>query len=106
MTERDPSDELLARYREASTADPRVPAERVRAAVRAHAQMVVDAGQLAAQTLPHRGVQPPPKGLDPPSVPSSGSASRLTWFRAVRKWSTTRLWATVKSQVLKRAVGW
>ena len=60
MTERDPSDELLARYREASAADPRVPAERVRATVRAHAQMVVDAGQQTGPAVtPHR-IQPTP----------------------------------------------
>jgi len=40
MTEPDHSDELLARYREASAADPQRPAQRVRAAVRQHAQMV------------------------------------------------------------------
>ena len=60
MTERDPSDELLARYREASAADSRVPAERVRAAVRAHAQMVVEAEQQAGPALLPYGDQPPP----------------------------------------------
>ena len=60
MTEPDPSDELLARYREASAADPRVPAQRVRVAVRAHAQMVADAGQQTGPAVtPHR-IQPPP----------------------------------------------
>ena len=59
MTERDPSDELLARYREASAADSRVPAERVRAAVRAHAQMVVEAEQQAGPALLPYGDQPP-----------------------------------------------
>ena len=60
MTEPDPSDELLARYREASAADPQVPAERVRAAVRVHARMVVDAGQQAGPALLPYGDQPPP----------------------------------------------
>ena len=60
MTEPDPSDELLARYREASAADPRVPAERVRAAVRVHAQMVAEAKQQAGPALLPFGNQPPP----------------------------------------------
>ena len=65
MTEPDPSDELLARYREACAADPRVPAERVRAAVRAHAQMVAKAEQQAGPALTPHGVQPPPAANDP-----------------------------------------
>ena len=65
MNEHDPSDELLARYREACAADPRVPAESVRAAVRAHAQMVAKAEQQAGPALTPHGVQPPPAANDP-----------------------------------------
>ena len=66
MTEPEHSDELVARYREASAADPQRPAQRVRAAVRQHAQMV-QAGQEARVDLAHQ------------SFPSSPAANQPRW---------------------------
>ncbi|CAN7204713.1 ankyrin repeat domain-containing protein [Polaromonas sp. LjRoot131] len=59
MTEPDRSDELTQRYREASAQDARRPGAHVRDAVRAHAQMVIEAGRQIPATGSGAPTPPP-----------------------------------------------